>query len=172
MQILTWLTSVSVIFTIAGYSILAQKSHKIAYVDVAEIIQIMPEYMQAQQELQKFAEQLDNQLNEMLEEYQKKVQEFQENQDIWPDAVKEIKLKELASLEANIQEFRIKAQQDLQIKQQELLQPLIDKIKKAAEEVARTRGYDYVIDSSAGILLVKPPGDDLTPYVKQKLGLQ
>ncbi len=147
------------------------QSMRIGYIDAASILQDMPERARAEQELQRYAQQLDQQIQQMLMEYQKKLEEYQKNFETWPESVREIKQKELADLESNIQEFRLRAQQELQQKQQELLQPLIDKIKQAAQQVARERGYDYVFDASAGVFLVLPPAHDLTPYVRQKLGL-
>ncbi|NPA34494.1 MAG: OmpH family outer membrane protein [Chlorobi bacterium] len=152
-------------------TLLAQ-NRKFGYVNTAEIIQSMPEIIQAQQTLEQYAKQLDGQYQAMMEEYEKKLSELQQNQDVWPDAVKEIKVKELTDLQMRIQEFQLKAQENLQMKQAELMQPILEKIKNAIEQVAKERGVDYVFDVSSGALLVMPPGDDLTPYVKQKLGLQ
>ena len=151
---------------------LQAQSVKIGYVNTAEILQAMPEAAKAQEELQKYAQQLEEQLQQMMDEYQQKLAEYEENKELWPQTVREIKEKEILTLQLNIQEYRLKAQQDLQIKQQELMQPIVEKIQRAVEEVARERGYDYVIDASTGVLLVSPPGDDLTLYVKRKLGLQ
>ena len=35
--------------------------------------------------------------------------------------------------------------------------------------VAKENGYSYIIDASA--LIVSPPGDDILPLVKKKLGI-
>ncbi len=152
--------------------VISAQNRKFGYVNTAEIIQIMPEVMQAQQTLEQYAKQLEEQLQAMMDEYEKKLSELQQNQDVWPDAVKEIKVKELTDLQMRIQEFQLKAQENLQMKQAELMQPILDKIRNAIEQVAKEKGVDYVFDASSGVLLVMPPGDDLTPYVKQKLGLQ
>ena len=47
-----------------------------------------------------------------------------------------------------------------------------DAEKAAIKAVAKEKGYGYVLDSSVGVLLVSPAGDDLLPVVKTKLGLK
>ncbi len=162
------LWAMALVFPLALFA----QNRKFGYVNTAEIIQAMPEIIQAQQTLEQYAQQLEQQLQAMMEEYEKKLSELQQNQDVWPDAVKEIKVKELTDLQMRIQEFQLKAQENLQLKQAELMQPILDKVRTAIEQVAKERGIDYVFDASSGVLLVMPPSDDLTPYVKQKLGLQ
>ena len=44
--------------------------------------------------------------------------------------------------------------------------------KKAIAEVAKERGYSYVIDASLGGLLYMPPADNLLNDVKKKLGIK
>ena len=51
-----------------------------------------------------------------------------------------------------------------------MLQPLIDKIGKAIEDVAKENGYAYIIDASTGVLLYRG-GDDVTDLIKTKLGI-
>ena len=87
------------------------------------------------------------------------------------DPVKVDKQREIADLEERIQNFQATAQESLQKKQSELLDPMISKCKKAVEEVAKEAGYKTVIDSSQGILLYADPADDLLPLVKKKLNI-
>ena len=42
----------------------------------------------------------------------------------------------------------------------------------AIKAVAKEKGYGYVIDDTNKALLVAPPGDDLLPFVKTKLGIK
>lgn len=61
------------------------------------------------------------------------------------------------------------ANQELQEYELELMEPLVEKIKKAIDEVAKEKGYAYVINDQ--VLLVSPPSDDITNLVRKKLGL-
>ena len=81
------------------------------------------------------------------------------------------KQKEIAGLEDRIKEFQQTAQESLQKKQNELLEPMVNKAKKAVEDVAKELGYKNVIDSSVGVLLYSDPADDIMAQVKKKMGI-
>ena len=88
------------------------------------------------------------------------------------DNIKEIKGREIQDAQKRIQDYREAAEQKVQAKQSELLKPIYDKARKAIEDVAKEKGYGYVIDSSAGMLLVSPAADDILAPVKAKLGIK
>jgi len=52
------------------------------------------------------------------------------------------------------------------------LQPIIDKAKKAIDDVAKDGNYTLILDSSVGVVLYSIDGDDILPAVKKKLGIQ
>ena len=52
------------------------------------------------------------------------------------------------------------------------MQPFIDKAKKAIDDVAKEKGYTYILDTSTGSVLYWEGGDDIMMYVKEKLGIQ
>ena len=55
---------------------------------------------------------------------------------------------------------------------QEKIAPVRTKALDAIKTVAKEKGYTYVIDEASSSLLVMPPGDDLLPAVKTKLGIK
>ncbi len=65
---------------------------------------------------------------------------------------------------------KIKFQQQLEARQQELLTPLQKKTLDVIQLVAKENGYTYVFNREA--LLVVPTGDDLMPLIKKKLSLK
>ena len=89
-----------------------------------------------------------------------------------PPAIMEIKKKKLEDLQANIQQFTQTAEQDMQKKREELYMPIYKKAKTAISDVAKAKGFDYVLDSSEGLgVLVINPANDLMNDVKKKLGI-
>ena len=152
-----------------GYS---QVNAKLGYIDSNALLEAMPGKDTIQTALQTYGKSLENQLQAMYLEYQTKVQEYQANAQTMSDIIKQTKEKELADMEARIQDFQQKAQEDVQKKQQELLAPLLDKAKKAIEEVARENGYTYIFDAGGGMLLYFEKGDNILPLVKTRLGLK
>jgi outer membrane protein len=84
----------------------------------------------------------------------------------------EDKVKALKDLENRIKAYEQQAETYLQEKQEELLKPILDKAKKAIEEVAKENGYNYVFDSGYGLLLYSDESDDILSLVKKKLGIK
>ena len=131
----------------------------------------MPERKTAENTIQEFAKSLESQLSSMTAEYQQRVQEYQNNESSYTDLVKQDKIAEISSLEQRIQAFQQNAQQNLQEKEQELLEPILTKARNAIEEVAKSGNYTYIFDKSIGSILYANESENILPQVKKKLGL-
>ena len=75
-------------------------------------------------------------------------------------------------MQARIDSFQKSAQDDITKKENELLKPILDKAKKAIEDVATENKYNYVFETGYGAVLYSDPGDDILPLVMKKLGLK
>jgi len=151
----------------------SQQKIKLGHLNSNDLLEAMPEKANAQKTLQDYSKQLEDQLVTMQNELEKKYNEYLEKKDTYTDLIKKNKEEELTSLQQRIQTFQTNAQQDLQKKEQELLKPIIDKAKKAIEDVAKENGYTYIFDSGTGSLLYYPKdADDILPLVKKKLGIK
>lgn len=164
------ITILFVSLLISGMSF-AQTNAKLGYIDSNKILSEMPETDSLQQELKNYADYLDQQMQTMGQEYQKKVQDYQQNVDGMSDLIRQTKEKEITDLQQRIQDFRASADQDLQKKQQELFNPLIQKIKDAITAVGKENGYNYILDIGTGAV-VYYDGDDVIELVKKKLGVK
>lgn len=153
--------------------VLAGKANaqKIGYVDLQELMQVMPEYKKANTDMENFQKSLEDELKKMSEEFQKKYLEYQKAEKTMPEAIKEVKQKELQDMQNRIQEFQQSAQENMRKKESELLKPIIEKAKNAISQVAKEGGYSYVFDSSLAGFLYKPEGDNMISSVKKKLGI-
>lgn len=163
--------SFAIVIVTAAFSLNAN-AQKFGHVNSNELLMAMPERKDAETAIQNYAKQLEGQLQTMNVEWESKMQDYQAKEAMLDNAIKKTKMKEIADLENRIKEFQATAQEDLQKKENELLQPMIDKAKKAIEEVAKENKYTYVFDSGAGMLLYTPESDNLLPLVKKKLNVQ
>ncbi len=145
--------------------------NKFGYIDSQELLILMPERKSAENELQNFAKTLESQLELMSAEYQESVQQYQTNEASYSDLVKQDKIAEISGLEQRIQSFQQNAQQSLQKKEQELLEPILEKARKAIDDVAKEGGYTYIFDKSQGTLLYAKESEDILKLVKNKLKL-
>lgn len=144
---------------------------KFGHINTNELLQQMPGREEATQELEKYAGELETTFSAMQNEFQTKYQDYLENQETYSQLIRQSKERELESLQQRIMEFQESAQEDLVQKENELLRPIIEKARKAIEDVARENGYSYVFDSSMGVLLYSEPTDNLMDKVKAKIGL-
>mgnify|MGYP003578692766 CR=1 FL=1 len=145
---------------------------KFGYIDSRELLKAMPEMTKAEADIQTYAKSFQDQLQTMSQEYEKKAKEFQAGEKTMTDAVKEVKIKEIQDLEGRIQSTNQSAQEKVEKKRQELLQPILDKADKAIKDVAKEKAYDYVFDSSTGTLLHAKESDNILALVKAKLGIK
>lgn len=150
----------------------AQKSVKIGHINSNELLAAMPERETVQKQIEDHAAQLTATMDAMRKEYETKVTEFQAKQDVMTDIIRDNKIKEITDLEKRITEFQKTAQADLQKKEETLLQPIIDKAKKAIDDVAKENNFTYILDSSLGVVLYSIDSDDVLPLVKKKLNIQ
>lgn len=152
-------------------TVFGQKTVKIGHINSNELLSSMPERAKIQKDLETYATDLRTTLETMRKEYEVKIKDFQGKQDVMTEVIKNSKIKEITDLEKRITEFQQTAEADLQKKEEELLQPVIDKAKEAINTVAKEGAYTYILDSSVGVVLYSVEGDDILPAVKKKLGL-
>ncbi len=162
--------SVVVLMLVLSTQVLAQGKIKIGHIDSNELLKLMPEREDAQKKLEQHAKTLEQQLMNMGNEFEKKYKEFLEQQATMSELIRQTRTNELQELQMRIENFQLSAQQDLEKREIELLGPIVDKAKKAIEEVAKENGYTYILDVASGALLYEA-GDDILPLVKKKLGL-
>jgi|TARA_B100001173_G_scaffold251831_1_gene222858 outer membrane protein len=160
------LLSLTLLISISSFS-----QNKFGYIDSQELLLLMPERKTAEEEVQTFAKSLESQLQAMTAEYQQSVQEYQANEATYTDLVKQDKVTEITGLEQRIQSFQQNAQQALQSKEQELLEPILQKARKAIEDVASEGDYTYIFDKSVGSILYVKESENILDKVKKKLKL-
>jgi len=146
-------------------------AQKVAHINLDSLITLMPESKVAQQAVQDYAKQLEQQIVAMQTELQTKYEAFQKDAPNMAPIVKESKEKELNDLNQRITDFQQQAQADYQKKSADLSKPVYEKAKKAIDQVAKETGYKYVLDTSTGLVLYSEPTEDIINAVMKKLGI-
>jgi len=151
---------------------IAKAQTKIGYIAIDQVVDQMPETKVAISTITAYNKQFIDQLTTMNNELQSKGQAYQAQRATMTDAIRTAKESELTDLQKRFQDYQNTAQQQVDAKKNELGKPIIEKVRAAAAQVAKEKGYSYVINSSQTDLIVSPPGDDLMAEVKAKLGLK
>ena len=150
---------------------MAQKTVKLGHINSSDLMQIMPGREDAQNTLQKEVDELQATLKNMQNELEQRYNDYMGKKDQMSDLIRQTKERELQDMGTRIQEFQENAQKKLQDREQEVLKPIIDRAKKAIEDVAKENNYTYIFDTSVGALLYQQDSEDILPLVKKKLGL-
>ena len=146
---------------------------KLGHIKSKEIISIMPEIPEIEKKVDALGKQWEGEIVKMRQEYDNKIKEFQQKQDSMPDGIKQMRMSEIQEIEQKITTFQQTAYSDLQKKQQEMVTPVIDKVRKAINDVAAENNYTYIFDLSAqSIIYQSPKSNDITVQVKKKLALK
>ena len=155
-----------------AFSFSAFSQIKLGHVNSAELMRLMPELAAAEQELQTHSRELENVLRTMITEYENLVADFQANQQQWSELIQQTRVRAIQDLENRIQEFRQTSERDFEQQRDRLFTPIIEKARKAIEDVAKENKYSYIFDTSGGTLLFANESDDVLELVKKKLNLK
>lgn len=152
---------------------LTMSAQKFGHFNSAEVVQLMPEYIAAQNEIQTLAKQYDDDLKRMQDEFQKKSEEFEKEQANLLDNVRQRRQTELQDLYQRLQQTYNDNQQALQKAQAEKLQAISDKVTDAVKKIGDEGGYVYIMDITSGIPYISTKlSTDITAELKKALGIQ
>jgi outer membrane protein len=148
------------------------QSFKTGHINRDDIIMTMPDYDSAMKKYNAFGQELTNALELMQVEYNNKLDQYVKDSKNLTDLVKANKEQELADMQNRINNFQQQAQVQLQDKQAELLNPIIEKATNAINAVAKEGGYIYIYDVRTLVYVDTVKSTDIGPLVKTKLGIK
>lgn len=163
----------TVLFLVSGMVMINSQlkaQMKIGYINTGELLSSLPEAKKADSLLQQFGEVLKKNGEDYQGELESKAKKFNEDSTKMTAVNKEASRKQLQELYSRVVNYNQEAQQQLEAKQQELLNPLQKKTLDIIQQVAKENGYTHVFNREA--LLVVPTTDDLLPLIKRKLNLK
>ena len=144
---------------------------KWAYVDFNEIVMLMPEMDEARATMEENQKTNEEILVAMYEEYQTKMQQYQQKAESWTPAIRESKEKEIMEIQARFEQTQQSLQQELQQLQQNLQAPIYEKAQATVTDLAKAKGIAFVFEK-ASLLYVDPAqGIDLTPEARKALNI-
>ena len=153
-----------------GATSFSNAQSKIAHINTQELIKAMPAMKSAQTELEKLQKTYETEIQTMATELQNKMKQYQAEVESKTDEENGKRSQEVQGMQQSIREYQNTAQQDLQKKEFDLLKPITDKAEAAIKKVAKTQGFQYVLDSSPGSGVILAEGKDLMADVKKDLG--
>ena len=114
---------------------------KFAYVDFNEVVMLMPEMDEARATLEENSKTNEEIMMAMYEEYQTKMQQYEQKSATWTQSVREIKEKEIMDIQARLEQTQQSLQQEMQQLQQSLQAPIVEKANTVIND------YDAITNS-------------------------
>ena len=146
----------------------SQAQSKVAHINTQELIQAMPGFKSAQQELEALGKTYQTDYQASITEYDKVRKQYEAEAGTKTDEENQKRILELRETEQRIAQFQADAQKSIAEKRAELLKPVEEKAMNAINTVAKAQGYDYVLDRAT---LIVAEGTDILDAVKKELGL-
>lgn len=143
-------------------------AQKFGHIDSQAFMQSLPEVTTIQDQLQKKGKEYEQQITDMQNELQRKADEYDKTKSTM-NATKQAETeKSLRDMYAKIQQAVQDNQKAFNEEQQQKLGPILDKVRKAIENVAKSGNYVYIMEKSAGqpIYVNESISKDVTNEVK------
>lgn len=148
-------------------------AQKIGYINSQKILADYKEAQDAQARFEKLNREWEEEAREMQRQFQEMGEQLESQKLLLSEERQAEKQQELQSLYMKIQQFQNDKwgqTGEAVRKNEEVMQPVIDKINKAIAKVGEEERYDYIFDTVAGnILYASPSQTDLTDLVLEEL---
>ncbi|TND08724.1 MAG: outer membrane protein [Bacteroidetes bacterium] len=149
-------------------------AQKFAWVDTDYIMAQIPEYKQAQDELNKLSVQWQKEIEAKYAEIDKLYKNFQQDQLLLTEDLRKKREAEIVEKEKDakdLQKQRFGVDGDLFKKRQELVKPIQDKVFNAVKELAELKSYACVFDKSSDLTMLYTNAKyDMSEEVLEKMG--
>ncbi|HBH23001.1 MAG TPA: outer membrane chaperone Skp [Cytophagales bacterium] len=156
-------------------TVLGVQAQKFGYVDLDYIMEQMPEYQEAQSELDRLAASWQKEIQQMYKEIEGMYNELKAEEVLLTAEMKEERLQEIKEKEEEVKAYHNKVfgvEGLFFLKNKELVKPIQDKVFEAVEKVAKDKRLQTVFDKSGGLVMIYTnPIHDYTDYVLEELGL-
>jgi outer membrane protein len=149
-------------------------AQKFAYVDTEYILENIPSYKAAQEQLDQLSAQYQKELESMHAEVEQMYKDFQSESVLLSDEMKKKREDVIITKEKEYKDLQRKyfgREGDLFKKRQGLVKPIQDDVFNAIQAIATEGSYAVIFDKSNGITLIYAnPKFDLSDQILAKLG--
>ncbi|WP_162915607.1 OmpH family outer membrane protein [Paraflavitalea soli] len=148
----------------------AGAQYKMGYIDLQQLITLMPEYHKANEMLDEYEKALLQNAQDIRDAYFKEVDSAFNKQGHGTGSQHNENMRRLREAYLKAAQFGPEqAQQMRKEKEQEIMEPVRRKAVQAIQAVAKENGYTYIL--SRELLITFPSGEDVLPLVARKLKL-
>ena len=152
----------------------ASWAQKFAYVDSQFILEHIPEYKQAQQQLDDLSYDWQEEIEKAYQEIDQLYRAYQTDKVLLTDKMRQTREDEIIQKEKDVKELqqqRFGTEGDLFKKQEELIRPIQNQIYNAIQEFSKEGRYGVIFDKSSDLLMLYADKSlDKSEKILDKLG--
>lgn len=150
------------------------RAQEYALIDMEYILENIPAYKRANQQLEQTSKQWQSEVEKISEEAKTLYKNYQSQIASLSEAQRGKKEEEIVAKEKSAADLRRKyfgPEGEFYKERESLMQPIQDEIYEAVKEIATQRGYAMVVDrASASSIIFASPDIDISDEVLAKLG--
>ncbi len=151
-------------------------AQRYAVIDSKYILEKIPEYKAAQEKLDLFSKQWQQEIDKKAADLDKMYKDYDAEQVMLSDDLKKKREDELFNADKalkDLQRKRFGYEGDIFKKRQELIKPIQDRVYTAVQKLAVSKLYDFILDKSEGITVIfADPKLDRSDDVLKELGVK
>lgn len=133
------------------------KGTKIGYIDMEYILQNVPDYAEAQNQLEQKAQKWKQEIEAKKNEINKLKEDLKAEKVLLTKSLIEERESEIALIETEIldyQQKRFGPNGDLMVQKNGLTKPIQDQVFTAVQDIATTKKYDFIFDRSSDLTML------------------
>ncbi len=152
------------------------QAQKFAYVDSDYILERIPEYASAEDQLEKLSVNWQSEIEEVYQQIDMLYKKYQADKILLTQEMKNKRESEIINKEKDAKELQRKRfgpEGDLYKKRTELVKPIQDKVYNAIQDFSNEKRYDIIFDKSSNlIMLFSNPDLDKSDDILKILGIK
>ncbi|WP_226694268.1 OmpH family outer membrane protein [Neotamlana sargassicola] len=150
----------------------AQRGLRVAYIDTEYILENVPEYQEASNQLNTKAEKWKNEIHQKLTAIEQKRKDLSNEKALLTKELINEREEDILFEEQEIldyQQKRFGPNGDLFIQQKQLMQPIQDQIFAAVQDIAAGKSYDMVLDKAEVNMLYSNKAYDISEQILRSI---
>ena len=149
-------------------------AQKFGYIDTDYILGQMPEYKEAQTEIDQLSKSWHSEIQQMYKEIESMYNELQAEEVLLTSEMKGERRAEIKTREEEVNQYNSKVfgyEGLFFLKKKELMKPVMETVFEAAGKVSKAHRLQFMFDKAADMVMIyTDPTHDYTDYVLEELG--
>lgn len=144
-------------------------AQKIAHINLDEVVAAMPEAKAMQADMEKLGKTYESEIKAASTALKAKYDKYTAEEKTKTPEENQQRAMEVQQEQGKIQQLQQAASQELQNKQNEMLEPIVKKAQDAIKAYAKEKGIEYILDART---LIYAEGEDISGAIKTRLGIK